>query len=63
MNVAPKVFDNASPLDPQLFSSMRGYAGELLGTASGNNAGVTNGAFTIDTGVQKTMYYQVVFGS
>ena len=23
---------------------------------------VQNGAFTIDTGVQKTMYYQVVFG-
>ena len=28
---APKVFDNASPLDPQLFSSMREHAAVLLG--------------------------------
>ena len=33
--LAPKVFDNASPLDPQLFSSMREHAAELLGQASG----------------------------
>ena len=34
-NLAPKVFDNASPLDPQLFSSMREHAAELMGQASG----------------------------
>ena len=34
-NLAPKVFDNASPFDPQLFSSMREHAAELLGEASG----------------------------
>jgi hypothetical protein len=28
--LAPKVFENASPLDPQLFSSMRDFAQELL---------------------------------
>ncbi len=34
-SLAPKVFHNAGPLDPQLFSSMREFAGELLGQASG----------------------------
>ena len=33
--LAPRVFDNATPLDPQLFSSMRDYAAELTGEASG----------------------------
>ena len=33
--LAPKVFDNATPLDPQLFSSMRDHAAELTGEASG----------------------------
>lgn len=32
---APKVFQNASPLDPQLFSGMTEFAGELLGERSG----------------------------
>jgi hypothetical protein len=32
---APKLFHNAGPLDPQLFSSMREFAGELMGRASG----------------------------
>ncbi len=32
---APKVFQNSGPLDPQLFSSMREFAGELKGEASG----------------------------
>jgi hypothetical protein len=30
-SIAPKVFDNASPFDPQLFSRMGEFAGELLG--------------------------------
>ena len=32
---APKVFQNVSPLDPQLFSSMSEFAGEALGERSG----------------------------
>ncbi|HEV2274605.1 MAG TPA: hypothetical protein VGR96_10590 [Acidobacteriaceae bacterium] len=32
---APKVFGNVSPLDPQLFSRMNDFAGELLGDAPG----------------------------
>jgi len=30
-SLAPKVFDNASPFDPQLFSQMNEFAAELLG--------------------------------
>ncbi|MDE2265789.1 MAG: hypothetical protein KGL29_07815, partial [Alphaproteobacteria bacterium] len=32
---SPKVFQNVSPLDPQMFSAMSEFAGELLGTRSG----------------------------
>ncbi len=34
-NLGDKAFDNATPFDPQLFSSMRDHAAELLGRASG----------------------------
>jgi hypothetical protein len=33
--LAPKLFHNAGSLDPQLFSTMHEFAGELLGQASG----------------------------
>ncbi len=34
-DLAPRVFDNATPLDPQLFSTGRAHAAALLGTADG----------------------------
>ena len=34
-DTAPQVFDNATPLDPQLFSTGREHAAELLGEAGG----------------------------
>jgi hypothetical protein len=37
---APKTFQNVTPLDPQLFSSCRDFAGELLGERSGRYAPV-----------------------